>query len=135
MPEPFRTTRLVQFHETDAAGIAHFSAFFTYMEEAEHAMLRHLGLSVMFEDDDGRLSWPRVAVTCEFSGSVRFEDVVDVAVVVERLGKKSATYAFEFTHADQAIAQGHMTSVCCRLRPGLAPEPVEIPEWFREKLA
>ncbi|HEV2969258.1 MAG TPA: thioesterase family protein [Pirellulales bacterium] len=47
MSEPYRTTRRVEFRDTDAAGIAHFSAFFFYMESVEHEFLRHLGLSVL----------------------------------------------------------------------------------------
>ena len=40
MPEPYRTTRRVEFRDTDAAGIVHFSAFFFYMESVEHEFLR-----------------------------------------------------------------------------------------------
>ena len=36
-------TRRVQFHETDLAGLVHFSIFFRYMEEAEHALWRAAG--------------------------------------------------------------------------------------------
>lgn len=38
--------RRVEFCETDAAGICHFSSFFVFMEQAEHALFRHLGWSV-----------------------------------------------------------------------------------------
>src|SRR3984893_8862096 len=51
MSEPYRTTRRVEFRDTDAAGIAHFSAFFFYMESVEHEFLRSLGLSVVSEDE------------------------------------------------------------------------------------
>ena len=44
-PPGFRYSRRVQFSETDLAGIAHFSAFFRFMEEAEHALWRAAGLS------------------------------------------------------------------------------------------
>ena len=32
----FRTTRRVEFRDTDMAGIMHFSAFFTVLESVEH---------------------------------------------------------------------------------------------------
>ena len=41
-----RLKRRVQFYETDMAGIVHFSCYFRYMEEAEHAMWREAGLSI-----------------------------------------------------------------------------------------
>ena len=46
MPSEYRLRRRVQFHETDAAGIVHFSWFYRYMEEAEHALWRQAGLSI-----------------------------------------------------------------------------------------
>ena len=46
MPSPFIMRRRVEFRDTDAAGIAHFSVFFPWMEQAEHEVLRQLGLSV-----------------------------------------------------------------------------------------
>ena len=45
-PEGFHWRRRVEFAETDMAGIAHFSSFSIYMEQAEHALLRSLGTSV-----------------------------------------------------------------------------------------
>lgn len=47
------TRRRVEFVETDAAGIVHFSSFFVYMEQAEHELLRHLGLNVFVDDEQG----------------------------------------------------------------------------------
>jgi acyl-CoA thioesterase FadM len=44
--EGFHWRRRVEFAETDMAGIAHFSSFIIYMEQAEHALLRSLGTSV-----------------------------------------------------------------------------------------
>ena len=44
MVSEYRLRRRVQFYETDAAGIVHFSWFFRYMEEAEHALWREAGL-------------------------------------------------------------------------------------------
>ena len=46
MASEYRLRRRVQFYETDAAGIVHFSWFFRYMEEAEHALWREAGLSI-----------------------------------------------------------------------------------------
>ena len=46
MSQVFKTERRVEFRDTDAAGIVHFSVFFAYMEQAEHEFLRSLGLSV-----------------------------------------------------------------------------------------
>jgi 4-hydroxybenzoyl-CoA thioesterase/acyl-CoA thioester hydrolase len=131
----FTTSLRVQFRDTDAAGIAHFSVFFTYMEEAEHEFLRHLGLTVHMQDGGETLSWPRVSARCDFESAVKFEEIVDIALRIGRLGEKSVTYTVEFSHAGLPVAHGSMTSVCCRLRSGQAPEPLVIPDWIREKLS
>ena len=133
-PLSFRTKRRVEFRDTDAAGIVHFSAFFVYMEQAEHEMLRSLGLSVAAHDDHGEIGWPRIAASCEFLNPARFEEVLDVEVRVDRLGRTSITYAFSFTRDSTPVARGSMTSVCCRIRPGHPPQSIDIPAWFTKKL-
>jgi len=42
MAYEFKLVRRVEFNETDAAGIVHFSNFFRYMESVEHAFFRSL---------------------------------------------------------------------------------------------
>jgi 4-hydroxybenzoyl-CoA thioesterase/acyl-CoA thioester hydrolase len=134
MTVPFQTTRCVQFRDTDAAGIVHFSVFFNYMEEVEHQLLRHLGTSVVLRDDQGTISWPRVSAKCNYLRAVRFEDTLDVEAWVDRLGKKSVTYAFRFSHEGQAVATGSMTAVCCRMKVGDGMHSIAIPESLTSKL-
>lgn len=139
MTTPFRTTRRVEFSDTDAAGIMHFSAFFRFMEQAEHDLLRSQGLSVVMSDDvthsgGGKLSWPRVHAHCDFRSPAHYEDVLDIEVTLSRLGEKSASYSFRFTLGGRELATGEITSVCCRIVAGQRPQSVEIPDWFRSKL-
>jgi 4-hydroxybenzoyl-CoA thioesterase/acyl-CoA thioester hydrolase len=134
MKPSFHVERRVEFCETDAAGIAHFAAFFVYMEQAEHALMRHLGLSVVWRDAEGTISWPRVNAQCDYKDAVRFEDVLDIAVGVERLGEKSVTYAFEFSLNHRPVAMGKITAVCCRFSSGQPPRSIPIPDWMAERL-
>jgi 4-hydroxybenzoyl-CoA thioesterase/acyl-CoA thioester hydrolase len=133
--KPFRTTRRVEFCDTDAAGILHFSAFFQLMEQAEHELLRSVGLSVVMSDDLGKISWPRVAAKCDFRSAVHFEEELAIDVSIGRLGTKSVTYAFAVTCQGRDVAAGEITSVCCRIREGVPPEPIAIPDWFRQQLS
>jgi acyl-CoA thioester hydrolase len=135
LSEPFHTTRRVEFCDTDAAGIVHFTALFEFMEQAEHELLRGHDLSVFMNDDAGIISWPRVAAKCEFQSAARFEDLLDIEVRILRLGEKSVTYGFRFTLESVDIASGEVTSVCCRMTDQAPPQPIAIPAWFREKLA
>lgn len=126
--------RRLEFRDTDAAGLAHFSTYFTFMEEAEHEFIRRRGLSVLMHDADGPLSWPRVAAKCDFTGPIRFEDEIAIEVGIGRLGEKSATYVFTFRKGEQIVARGEMTSVCCRLAHEGPPRAIAIPEEIREQL-
>jgi YbgC/YbaW family acyl-CoA thioester hydrolase len=135
MSEVFRITRRVDFCDTDMAGIIHFSNFFRYMEFAEVAFLRSRGLSVAMTWGAEHLGFPRVSATCDFLRPVRFDDVVEIAVRVERVGSKSVTYSFEFTHEGAPVARGRISAVCCRVHPGVHEiESIEIPEEIRTRL-
>lgn len=129
MAGPYRTQRLVEFHDTDMAGVAHFTAFFRYMESAEHELLRSLGLSVFSgaDDQDGAISFPRVSARCDYRAPARCEDVLDIEVNVVRVGAKSVSYEFSFSLEGNALASGQMTSVCCRIVPDKPPESIPIP--------
>ncbi|MBA4016354.1 MAG: 4-hydroxybenzoyl-CoA thioesterase [Pirellula sp.] len=131
---PDRYQRRIQFRDTDAAGIAHFSTFFLFMEEAEHEFLRARGLSVLMHDAEGAISWPRVAVKCDYASPVKFEDVLDIDVAMTRIGEKSVTYSFTFTCAGRPVARGEITAVCCRVGGPTPPKSIAIPESIREKL-
>src|SRR3954462_3407896 len=99
MPLSFTTTHTVQFSETDMAGVVHFSNYFRWMEEVEHAFFRSLGLSVhpvAAAASNPLISWPRVSTTCEYLAPARFEDEVTLTLTVTRLGEKSLTYTVEF---------------------------------------
>jgi 4-hydroxybenzoyl-CoA thioesterase/acyl-CoA thioester hydrolase len=126
----FATRRRVEFRDTDAAGIVHFSAFFFWMESAEHELLRAAGVPVIDREQVGggdvTASWPRVSAACDYKSAVRFGDEVDVRVSVADIGRSSVTFAFRFEHERGVVAEGRIVAVRCLLRPGCKPEPVLI---------
>jgi 4-hydroxybenzoyl-CoA thioesterase/acyl-CoA thioester hydrolase len=128
MPTPFHTSRFVEFSDTDMAGIMHFSAFFRFMEAAEHQLLRSLGFSVYSEIDGDVVSFPRVAASCDFRSPARCEDVLEIDVTVEHVGTKSVTYGFAFSQHGRDVAHGKLTSVCCRVPHGEPPVSIPIPD-------
>ena len=134
MPDTFRTTRLVEFHDTDMAGIMHFASFFHYMESVEHEFIRSLGYSVHSLVEGDSLSFPRVSVNCDFKSPALCEEVLDAVLQVTRLGTKSVTYSTEFSHEGRQVATGQITCVCCRVAPGKPLTSVPIPEPLVAKL-
>ncbi|MBI3469423.1 MAG: acyl-CoA thioesterase [Planctomycetes bacterium] len=133
MPHEYRTTRRVEWADTDSAGIIHFANYFRYMEEVEHEFLRSLGLSVLMEHDGHQLTWPRVSASCDFVRPVRFENVLDVRLTVTRIGQKSLTFAFVFSNDGTEVARGQLVTACCsKVADRLTAIP--IPEWIRLKI-
>ena len=133
MPAVFRTTRFVEFGDTDMAGIVHFANFFRFMEAAEHAFLRSLGLSVVTESEGEKYGLPRVSASCDYLKPARFGEELTIDVAVVKLGRSSVNYAFDFTRDGEEIARGKVTAVFCRFADG-RPEVWEMPAAFRAKL-
>jgi acyl-CoA thioester hydrolase len=125
----FRYRRRVQFAETDLAGIVHFSCYFKYMEEAEHALWREAGLSIAGDD----LHWPRVAASCDYKAPLRFEDEIDVTVVAN-VERRRIHYRFDIAHGSTSVANGTIMSVCARINEAGALKTVEVPDSVMEKL-
>ena len=133
---PFKTRRRVEFRDTDAAGIVHFSAFFFWMESAEHELLREVGVRVVDRGADGvEASWPRVSASCDYTAAIRFGDEIDIAVGVEQIGRSSVTYGFRFEHDGVPVARGRVVAVRCLMHPGRRPEAVPIPDDIVGRLA
>ncbi len=120
MPSEYRLKRRVQFYETDAAGIVHFSWYFRYMEEAEHALWREAGLSISPPGAD--IGWPRVSASFDFHRPLRFEDQFEVWLRVAEITQKNIRYSCLLTSGGAKVATGTMTVACVTKRP---PEPMK----------
>ena len=132
---PFTYSRRVAFAETDMAGIVHFANYQRFMEEAEHAFFRSIGVPLIQTEPGGaRLSWPRVKVSCSFLMPAKYDEIVDVDVVVLRVGEKSLSFEFHFRRGSELLATGELTTVYCRFRPDQPLESLPIPAEYREKL-
>lgn len=135
MAKHFTTQRLVEFSDTDMAGIMHFAAFFRYMESVEHEFVRSLGLSVHSEIDGQTVSFPRVSAKCDFSSPARCEDLLDAELTVKRIGNASLTYSIAFSREGQPVAVGEVTCVCCVIEPGKPPKPRPVPTEIKARMA
>jgi YbgC/YbaW family acyl-CoA thioester hydrolase len=140
MPSPtFSINRRVDFHETDAAGIMHFSNFYRWMEVCEHEWFRALGLPMMSTTPEGvRLGWPRREASCGFVRPLRCGDVVRVTGSILEVGNTSVGYQFVF-EKDRAgkwteVARGRMTTVHVRQDSSGRMEAEPVPAAVRAAL-
>jgi acyl-CoA thioester hydrolase len=124
MPSEYRLRRRVQFHETDMAGIVHFSWFFRYMEEAEHAMWREAGVSIA---GGSGIGWPRVEASFQYHRPLKFEDEFEVHLRIVAKDARTITYQGEITKGDTHVATGRITVKCVSKTAGEPMRSVDIP--------
>src|SRR3569832_2342650 len=101
MTDEINVRRRVQFSETDTAGIVHFSNFFRYFEDAEHALWRDAGLSI--HPGHSPIEWPRVAASCQYHRPLRFEQEFEILVQISEMTSRTIAYAGEITSKGERI--------------------------------
>lgn len=138
MAYEYKIVRQVEFSDTDMAGIMHFSNFFRFMEAAEHAFFRSLGYSIHMTDPEP-LGWPRVHADCDFSYPLRFEDSVEIRLLVREKRKKSIVYSVVFRklneQPEREVARGTLAVACVKRDPATGKlTGVPIPQAVADKI-
>ena len=138
MSYEYRIVRYVEFSDTDMAGIMHFTNFFRFMEAAEHAFFRSLGLSI-HPDDPNAVHWPRVHAGMDFSYPLRFEDSVEVQLLVREKRERSLVYSFIFRKVSgelqHEVARGTLAVACVKRDNATAKmQAVSIPDAIADKI-
>jgi YbgC/YbaW family acyl-CoA thioester hydrolase len=128
-----RLTRRVQFHETDAAGVVHFSRYFVYVEEAEHALWRSAGLSIHPRQAD--VGWPRVHASFDYHRALRFEEEFEAWIRIIAIDEKTISYVCTLSRGDTRIATGRLTIACATRQPNQPMRAAPIPPEVRSRLA
>ena len=80
---------------------------------------------------DPPVSWPRVNAACDYRAPLRYEDEVEVQLLVREKRTKSITYEFRFRKrgAEEIVAVGSITVVCVTIdRATGRMTPIAIPE-------
>jgi acyl-CoA thioester hydrolase len=134
---PATSTRVrVPFHDVDSTGRIHFTAMLRYMEMAEHELRRSLGFPQATSFTG--IALPRVHVSCDYRGAIRYDDVLEIEARVERVGRSSWTVAFTARLVRDAqkgelaempiVAEGTMTMVATDEKTEKA---IHLPEELR----
>ena len=138
MAYEFKFVRTVEFSETDMAGIVHFSNYCKYMEAAEHRFFRSIGYSIVAGQTGPAVGWPRVHVGFDYKKPLRFEDEIEIHLLVARLRSKSITYKFRIKKISgdqpELAATGEMIVVCVSLTKDGAMKACTIPKDFAAKI-
>ena len=129
LPDPARIVlrRRIEWMDTDAAGIYHWTTVFRLAEAAEAALHTALGIA-----DFTFGATPRVKVEATFARSLRFNDPVEVSLAVAAIGRTSVEYAMSIDAAEGTAAQGSIKTVLIDRETGRA---IAWPDEVRAKLS
>lgn len=125
-PASIVVQRRIEWPDTDASGMYHNTAAFRFVEVAETALLERLGF---LHDVYGR--HPRAHIEADFLRPLRFRDLVDIELMVERVGRSSLTYTFEMSTGGEVAVRGRVTAVLLTEAGGT---PVPWPDEHRQLL-
>ncbi len=112
-PVAYIHNRHVEFADTDAAGIAHFSRLLVMVEAAEHAWFKSLNIPILSTQS----AWPCVSLDVTYKSKCEFGDELYIQIQQVTLGNSSLTYKFHAAKASnpQAAFAGTMTK--CHIDP------------------
>jgi YbgC/YbaW family acyl-CoA thioester hydrolase len=109
----FEITIRVSWADTDAAAIVWLGNFVKYVEQAEEELFRACGyprLDLMRES----VLFPRTTLNCSFRSPARFDDVLRIALGIEKMSERRIGYWFEITQVSSKtlVAEGTYEVAC-----------------------
>jgi|SRR5690242_2193342 YbgC/YbaW family acyl-CoA thioester hydrolase len=120
----------VNWVDTDASGLIHYTAALRYFEVAEHALMRKLftgGTPV-----ERTFLLPRVHVEADYRAALRYPDEFECAARVAAVGRSSVTFSYEVRRMDGVVAiVGRIVAVAV----DAGGRSIPLPDAFRDALA
>jgi acyl-CoA thioester hydrolase len=118
----------VGFSDTDAQGVVYYGRYMPYFDLARTEFHRHLGRTHL-----GDVDFAMRAVVVEYVAGAKFDDLLEVFVRVEKIGRTSITYdhAAHRVEDDKLMATAKATLVCIALDERRA---VSVPDTFRKQI-
>lgn len=120
-----RLSRPLEWMDTDAAKMWHYTAAFRHVEFAELELHARLGIA---EHTFGRT--PRVNVTADFLAPARFGDVLTTTLQVAQVGRSSITCTWTLATGEETVATGKIVAAMI----GPNGQTITIPDVVRAAL-
>jgi acyl-CoA thioester hydrolase len=107
---PFHTPIRVRYEETDAAGVVYYANYLVYFEVARVESLRAVGMPITEVERRGVLL-PAVSATCTYHSPAHVDDLLDVAMWTDHVGRASFGFGYEVRRVAEAAAPGDAPGV------------------------
>ena len=120
----------MRFGDLDAAGIAYYPNLVNFLHEAfEDFFTGHVGRPYPEVFREG-IGFPTVKVEMEFLSPVHYGDHVDIAVIVERVGRSSVQIRYEGSVAGRPVFRARNIMVVVDMK---TCRPTPVPPALRER--
>ena len=121
----------VYYQDTDAGGVVFHSSYIDFMERARSEWLRSLGFSNSGLMNDLGIVFLVRALDITYFRPALLDDLLDVGVEIESLGRSLMVFRQEVKRGDAVLAAAKVSLVCAASD---SFKPVSVPGAIREKL-
>ncbi len=119
----------VIFGDTDQLGVVYYANYLRFFESARASLLRSWG-RLQADLERWSVALPVVEAHVNYRQFARYEDVLDIDVVVTEVHGASVVFSYQVSRAGERVADG-WTRHCC---VNAAMRPTRLPGDLRELL-
>jgi acyl-CoA thioester hydrolase len=107
------TTYRVIYGDTDQMGVVYYANYLRWFERGRSEFLRQIGLPYSTIEQQG-YHFPVVEVSCRYTQSARYDNVVRIETELVDLGRASLSFAYRiYRESDQCLLATGSTKHAC----------------------
>ena len=125
------TSLRVRYKETDQMGVVYYSNYLVWFEVARAELLRDIGHTYRGIEEELGLRLMVLEVRCRYKSPARYDDLIDIACSVTKLGSSSITFAYKVTRGKDILTEAETVHVFT----DTTGKPKRMPQTLRELLS
>jgi len=125
------TSIRVRYKETDQMGVVYYSNYLVWFEVARAELLRDIGHTYREIEEGLGLRLMVLEVRCCYKSPARYDDLVNIACSVTKLGSSSIAFAYKVTRGKDILTEAETVHVFT----DTTGKPKRMPQTLREVLS
>jgi len=121
-----KTDIRVIYGDTDQMGVVYYGNYLRYFEAGRTEYLRAVGIRYRDVETQFQVFLPVVEAHVSYHKPARFDDLLSVETVLDRVGRASARFAYRLVREGMALASGHTLHACVDRAGSVTPLPAEL---------
>jgi acyl-CoA thioester hydrolase len=130
-PNAFSIPVRIYYEDTDAAGVVYYANYLKFFERCRTEWIRSLGHDQSQLAQDHAIAFVVRHVTADYLRPARLDDLLDVALEVEKLGRAQVVCRQYVRRGTEELVSGRVQIACVDVQ---CMKPAAIPEFLRQKL-